>query len=64
MTKTTHHIDGFRVVVSEGFSASVYKGRKLLNHYVISAPTYLLSLGLANDEYVANAAAQAVKESA
>lgn len=58
---TTHMIDGFRIVVKDGFRASVYKGRKLVNHYAISAPTYMLHLGLVNDEYVAKAAVEAAQ---
>lgn len=57
----TFKIRGFKVVVLEGYRVQVFRGRKLLNHFVITPPGYDLALGTWNDERTANVAVEAVE---
>lgn len=65
---STHYIIGrlgnYKVVVSEGYRASVYKKgkRAKIGHWVISAPISEIMMGIVNDRYVAACAVEAAEK--
>ena len=62
MGKSTHRHGVYRVVVSDGFRARVYRGLRKVADYRVVPPNYLIELGVADDAYIAESAAREAKE--